>query len=182
MAMFLPRAPAVRQPAAAAFIARRLDRVAWTEPPSTRAWLVETCRAELEWAAAEWRLHAGDPDHRGHGPHPSEAARLPHERAAARVVNCHLHLDVAEWRLGELVPRLRRQRAASRDDARPETDRLYWSDAANATEADLRDCHARRRLAWHCYLVAVADYRRLAEPVGRRIVQRTEPRIGSVAA
>jgi hypothetical protein len=72
--------PSSRTPADAAFLARRLARIAWPRPPSPppRAWLVETCRAELEWAAAQWRWLAGDPDHRGgYGPHPSEAWRLP---------------------------------------------------------------------------------------------------------
>jgi hypothetical protein len=127
---------------------------------------VETCRAELEWAVAEWRLLAGDPEASGPsdrslGPHPSEEGRLPHERAAARVVNCHLHLDVAQWRLAELVPKLRRQRAAALDHGRPESHRLYWADAAVATAADLGEYRARRRLAWRCFLVAAADYRRL---------------------
>jgi len=114
-----------RQPASCSFVARRLACIAWRGAPSPRLWLVETCRAELEWAVAEWRQLAGDPEERSSGPHPSEEGRLPHERAAARVVNCHLHLDVAQWRLAELVPRLRRQRAAALDDGRPESHRLY---------------------------------------------------------
>ena len=150
-----------RQPAPPSFVARRLACSAGWEAPSPRALLVETCRAELEWAVAEWRLLAGDPDYRGAGPHPSEQWRLPHERAAARVVNCHLHLDVAQWRLAELVPRLRRQRAAALDTDRPESHRLHWANAAVGTVGDVR-CHlARRRLAWRCFLVAAADYRRL---------------------
>jgi hypothetical protein len=150
-----------RQPAPPSFVARRLARIAWGGTPPSRAWLVETCRAELEWAVAEWRLQAGDPDHRGPGPHPSEEWRLPHERAAARVVNCHLHLDVAQWRLGELVRRLRRQRAAALDAERPDDHRLYWANAAVGTVDDVRGYLARRRLAWRCFLVAAADYRRL---------------------
>src|SRR5471030_616127 len=72
-----------RQPASPSFVARRLACIAWRGAPSPRLWLVETCRAELEWAVAEWRLLAGDPDHegrsdgRGHGSHPSEEWRLP---------------------------------------------------------------------------------------------------------
>jgi hypothetical protein len=136
---------------------------------------VEACRAELEWAVAEWRLLSGDPGHQGSGQglgqgggsHPSEEWRLPHERAAARVVNCHLHLDVALWRLAELVPRLRRQRAAALDDGRPEGHRLYWADAAAATAGDVRTCLARRRLAWRCLLAAASDYRRLKGSIDR---------------
>ena len=175
-----------RTAAASDFIARRLARIAWPRPPapppSPRAWLVETCRAELEWAGAEWRWLAGDPEHRGGGPHPSEAWRLPHERAAARVVNCHLHLDVTEWYWRELMPRLHGQRAAALDDALPETHRLYWAKAATGTEADLRDCRARRKVAWHCFLVAASDYRRLRESVDRSVAQRTKQSIGPVAA
>ena len=150
-----------RQPAPPSFVARRLACIAWRGAPRSRAWLVETCRAELEWAVAEWRLLTGDPDHRGPGLHPSEEWRLPHERAAARVVNCHLHLDVAQWRLAELVPRLRRQRAAALDAERPESHRLYWANTAVGTVDDVRGYLARRRLAWRCFLVAAADYRRL---------------------
>lgn len=157
-----------RQPASPSFIARRLACSAWWGAPSPRLWLAETCRAELEWAVAEWRLLAGDPDDSGHGSHPSEEWRLPHERAAARVVNCHLHLDVAQWRLAELVPRLRRQRAAALDDGRPESHRLYWADAAVGTADDLRAYRARRRLAWHCFLVAAADYRCLKGFIDRQ--------------
>ena len=155
-----------RQPASPSFVARRLACIAWRRAPSPRLWLVETCRAELEWAVAEWRLFAGDPDHKGSGSHPSEEWRLPHERAAARVVNCHLHLDVAQWRLAELVPRLRRQRAAALDDGRPESHRLYWADAAAATADDVRAYLERRRVAWRCFLAAAADYRCLRGAIG----------------
>ncbi len=157
-----------RQPAPPSFVARRLACIAWRRAPSPRLWLVETCRAELEWAVAEWRLLAGDPETGSHGSHPSEEWRLPHERAAARVVNCHLHLDVAQWRLAELVPRLRRQRAAALDHGRPESHRLYWADAAAATAGDIGAYLVRRRLAWRCILVAAAEYRRLRGVIGRQ--------------
>jgi hypothetical protein len=150
-----------RRPADPDFIARRLAAIAWHDSPSPRLRLVETCRAELEWAAAEWRWLTGEPDHTGWGPHPSEPWRLPHERAAARVVNCHLHLDVAQARLGELVPKLRRQRAASLRDGHNAVHRLYWADAAMGTESSIREYLIRRRLAWSCFLAASADYLRL---------------------
>ena len=159
-----------RQPASPSFVARRLACIAWRGAPSPRLWLVETCRAELEWAVAEWRLLAGDPEPRGHGSHPSEEWRLPHERAAARVVNCHLHLDVALWRLAELVRTLRRQRAAAVDGGRPESHRLEWAEAADATAGDIGAYLVRRRLAWRCFLVAAADYRRLRGVIGRRTI------------
>jgi hypothetical protein len=142
---------------------------------------VESCRAELEWAVAEWRLLAGDTEDYGRshvygrsnvrdfGSHPSEEWRLPHERAAARVVNCHLHLDVAQSRLAELVRRLRRQRAAALDHGRPEAHRLQWADAAAATTGDMRGYLARRRLAWRCFLGAAADYRSLRATQDRQL-------------
>jgi len=150
-----------RRPADPDFIARRLAAIDWRDPPSPRVRLVATCRAELEWAVAEWRWLANDPADRGWGPHPSEQWRLPHERAAARVVNCHLHLDVAEARLRELVPKLRRQRASAGRKDQDAVRALYWADAAVNTESDIGDYLTRRRLAWRCFLLASADYLRL---------------------
>ena len=160
-----PASPARRQPADAAFLARRLAAIAWLDPPSPRLRLVEACRAELEWAVAEWRWLSSDPEEqdrgRGWGPHPSEAWRLPHERAAARVVNCHLHLDVAQFRLSALLRKLRGQRAAALRLDQSAAWRLYWADAAAGTEGDIREYLGRRRLAWRCFRVASADYLRL---------------------
>ncbi len=160
-----PASPARRRPADPAFLARRLAAIAWFEPPSPRLRLVETCRAELEWAVAEWRWLSSDPDDRGPGrnwgPHPSEAWRLPHEHAAARVVNCHLHLDVAQFNLNALLPRLRGQRAAALRQDQRISYRLYWADAAAGTERDIREYLRRRHLAWRCFRAASADYLRL---------------------
>jgi hypothetical protein len=97
-------------------------------------------------------------------------------------VNCHLHVDVHAWRLAELVPRLRGQRAAAHDDALSDTGRLYWAQAAIATEADLRSCRARRKVAWRCFLVAATDYRRLRASIDPSVPQRTEQSIGPLAA
>ena len=65
----------LRQPAPPAFLARRLAAIDWLDPPpeGSRAWLVETCRAELEWSRAEWRRLGGDRGETGPGPAPSEA-------------------------------------------------------------------------------------------------------------
>jgi len=154
---------ALRQPADASFLARRLAAIAWGEgPPSprSRAWLVETCRAELEWADAEWRRLAGDPDERAWGADPRQAWWLPHEYAAARVVNCHLHLDTDLWQLRKLRPRLRGQRRAATDGTLDAARRLYWADAAARTLDDYRGHLARRRLAWRCFVPAAVEYRR----------------------
>lgn len=155
---------ALRQPADASFLARRLAVIAWREgtpSPRSRTWLVETCRAELEWADAEWRHLAGDAGERTGGADPSQAWRLPHEHAAARVVNCHLHLVTDVWRLRELGPRLRRQRRDATDETLEPAQRLYWANAAARTLEDYRHHLVRRRLAWRCFLVAAAEYHRL---------------------
>lgn len=155
---------ALRQPADAPFLARRLTIIAWREgmpSPRSRTWLVETCRAELEWADAEWRHLAGDAGERTRGADPSQDWRLPHEQAAARVVNCHLHLVTDVWQLRELGPRLRRQRRAATDMTLDAARRLYWADAAARTLADFRHHLGRRRLAWRCFLAAAVEYHRL---------------------
>ena len=160
-----------RRPADPAFLARRLAAIAWYEPPSPRLRLVETCRAELEWAVAEWRWLASDPDDRGWGPHPSEAWRLPHEQAAARVVNCHLHLNVAQF-----APFRAAAAGFAASAPRPSTAawipgasyRLSWADAAAGTERDVREYLGRRRLAWPCFRAASADYLRLKALIDRK--------------
>lgn len=156
-----------RRPASPAFLARRLAAIAWFGPPpapGSRPWLVETCRAELAWALADWRLLAGTVGEpaagRGGGPHPSEAHRLPHEVAAARVVNCHLHVDVEGWRIRTLLMALRRQRRAACDGEQAESYRLSWMEAAAGTLEDLALHRNRRRVAWNCFLAAAAEYRR----------------------
>ena len=150
-----------RRPALAGFLARRLLATAWGPdgPPrvGSRRWLVETCRAELAWSVADWRRVTGRfgicVDERGEGPHPSEAWRLPHEVAAARFVSCHSHVDVEEWRLGELGRAIRAQRRAG------------WVDAAERTLADYRLHLARRRKGWRALLAAADRYRALRAAV-----------------
>jgi hypothetical protein len=154
-----------RTPASSDFLARRLAAIDWhgkVPRPRSRWWLVETCRAELAWATTEWRRLSGGFEERSYGPHPSEAWRLPHEEAAARVVNAHLHTHVHEWCIGELVHRnLPRQRRAALDNAQSAEYRLAWADAAARSVADLHNHLSRRRLAWRCFLAAGADYLRL---------------------
>ena len=156
-----------RRPASPIFLARRLAAIAWFGPPpapGSRPWLVETCRAELAWALADWRLLTGTVEepaaNRSGGPHPSEAHRLPHEVAAARVVNCHLHVDVEGWRIRTLLMTLRRQRRAACDGEQADAYRLSWMEAAAGTLADLVLHRNRRRVAWDCFLAASAEYRR----------------------
>ena len=118
----------LRQPAPLSFLARRVAAIAWLAPPrpGARRWLVETCRAELEWERADWR-RLGGLDHDGFGAHPSEAWRLPHEVAAARLVNCHLHVDGTAAQLRELDDRLAHQQRAASDAGQSASYRARWA-------------------------------------------------------
>lgn len=163
----------LRRPAPAEFLRRRRAAVGWgawrlEAPPGegSRAWLVETCRAELEWVEAEWRRLGGDPFAVSrHRPHPSEALRLPHEQAAARLVNCHLHVDAAGWGLREACRRLRAQRRAAGDGTQGAAYRDGWARIAAETAKDLAHHRARRGLAWRAFLEAAARYRSLRTAV-----------------
>ena len=154
----------LREPAPLDFLARRLTAIDWHEGPpaeGSRIWLVETCRAELEWACADWRRLGGDLGETGPAAHPSDAWRLPHERAAARLVNCHLHVDVEGWRIGELLRRLPGQRRATLDITQSAAYGLAWANRAAGTLDDLRLHRLQRRLAWRGFLAAADEYRGL---------------------
>jgi hypothetical protein len=164
----------LRLPAPSDFLARRraaIDWKKWNRTPPLQGscrWLVETCRAELDWAEIDWRRLGGEvvaaP---GHGPHPAEAWRLPHERAAARLVNCHRHVEVETERLRTMLRRLPGQRAAAGDATQDETYRASWAAAAAGTEQDLRRYRARRAAAWHALRTTAAHYCRLRATLDR---------------
>ena len=163
----------LRFPASADFLARRLRAIGWRGTPpreGSRGWLVARCRAELEWAEADWRRLGGDAIElppprprpgRHAASHPAEQYRLPHEAAAARLVNCHLHVDVETWRLRELLRRLPAQRRAAGDPTQDEAYRASWTAVATGTIADLRSHRARRAQAWRAFLAAASFYCRL---------------------
>ena len=155
-----------RHPAPADFIARRLARIRWTGEvpgPYSRLHLVALCRAELEWAADRWRAEAGEVDEWACrlGPHPSEASRLPHEAAAAVLVNAHLHVDVENARLRDLKGQLRGQRTAALDTGQDAAYRACWAEQAEASLADYRRHRLRRRIAWQLFRAAADRYRAL---------------------
>jgi hypothetical protein len=158
---------ALRRPAPDDTLARRIAGIDWHAPPpreGSRWWLVETCRAELEWAAAQWRRldPSAESDGAGRtGPHPAEALRLPHEREAARLVNAHLHVDAATARIRELLARLPGQRAAAADSAQSQQYRAGWQQRAAGCESELRAILVQRRRAWRIFLAAASRYRRL---------------------
>ena len=83
--------------------------------------LVEACRGELAWAREDWLRVASelglpaDPHERLDDGLIWEAAHLPHEHAAARLLNVWGHLHPVEHRLREAIARVRAQHAAGRD-------------------------------------------------------------------
>lgn len=168
----------LRRPAPADFLARRraaTDWIRWgmTAPAEgSRRWLVETCRAELDWAEAEWRQLGGDAlELPRHGPHPAEALRLPHEQAAARLVNCHVHLDLERRAIDDLGRRLRRQREAATDLAQSDAYRAAWAARVEASARALRACRERRAVAWRAFRAAASRYRELRAAIEGRLLR-----------
>jgi hypothetical protein len=120
--------------------------------------LVEACRDELAWAREDWLRIAGevglpaDPHDRLDDDFIWEAARLPHEHAAARLLNVWGHLHPIEHRLSETIARVRAQRAAGWD--------------ATATLEDVAwYCRERRKLV-QVFQDTAAEYRRQRAKVG----------------
>ena len=120
--------------------------------------LVEACRGELAWAREDWLRIAGglglpaDPREPFDDGFVWEAARLPHEQAAARLLNVWGHLHPIEHRLREGIARVRAQRAAGWD--------------ATATLEDVAwYCRERRKLV-PVFQDAAAEYRRQRAKVG----------------
>ncbi|MBS0523130.1 MAG: hypothetical protein JSS04_05775 [Proteobacteria bacterium] len=145
------------------FLAERLPAptarlVGRTPDPGARRRLVEACRGELAWARDDWLRIAGqlgvaaDPYDRRDDACLWEAARLPHELAAARLLNVWGHLHPLEHRLREAIARARAQRAAG------------WN--ATATLEDVAWYRRERRKLVQVFLEAAAEYRRRRAMVG----------------
>lgn len=134
---------------------RLIDR-----PPGlgARRRLIEACRAELAWAREDWlRIAASlglaaDPRDRCDDAYVWEAARLPHEVAAARLLNVWGHLHPLEHRLREAIARVKAQRAAG------------W-EAAAALE-DIAWYRAERRKLVRAFFEAADEYRRQRAKAG----------------
>lgn len=141
----------LRQPAPADYIARR---VIAAKAGTVRGQAIEACRAELEWAHVDvLSISAGlrlpiDADSPDAFPL-HEASRLPHEHAAARVLNAWGHLHPVEWRLGVCWKRLRDQRRARQ------------MNHAALTADDVRWYRAERRKLKPILAAAIAAYARL---------------------
>jgi hypothetical protein len=138
--------------------------------------LVAICRAELDWAWTEARSIAArlglreDDDEAA-----AAAARLPHEQAAAKLLNAWGHLHPTERRIREVMARLRLQRLAAADDA-------DWQRRAAGTLGDLRWYRDARRKQWADFLAAEAAYiavrrerRRAGRAAGRRPARAARP-------
>jgi hypothetical protein len=130
------------------------------QPPGlgARRRLVEVCRAELAWAREDWLRIArnlglpADPRDRCDHANVWESARLPHELAAARLLNVWGHLHPLEHRLRETIARAKAQRAAG------------W-DAAAALE-DIAWYRGERRKLVRAFFAAAAEYRRQRAKAG----------------
>ena len=148
----MDRLLAHRQPAPK----QRLTDRAPASPARRR--LVEACRSELTWAREDWLRTAGqlglpaDPHGRLDDGFVWEAARLPHEHAAARLLNVWGHLHPVEHRLSEAIGRVRAQRAAG------------WN--VTATLEDVAWYLRERRKLVRAFLEAAAEYRRQRAKVG----------------
>jgi hypothetical protein len=117
--------------------------------------LVETCRAELVWARADWLESAA-------GQEGWQDACLPHEQAAASVVEVWGELHPIEHRLTDCCKRLGVQRAAGWD--------------VTGTLEDIRhDSRAAERLR-KTFLAAAARYRSAREKVGSTVSASGWPR------
>jgi len=108
--------------------------------------LVETCRAELTWARADWLEAAGTAEG-------WPEACLPHEQAAAQLVELWGRLQPLEDRLRQAVARLRARRRAG----------WPWQ----STLADLQRHRRARRALWRAFLAAAEDYRTRRGNAGR---------------
>jgi hypothetical protein len=133
-----------RTPAPPAWLARQVHDLAG------RRQLVGLCRAELAWARADWLAVAAahglavDASERWDSP-AWETARLPHEAAAARLLNVWGHLHPLERRLIEGVERLKAQREAG------------WP--CDDTLEDVRWYRKERPRLLQAFLAAEQDYR-----------------------
>lgn len=124
---------------------------------SGRKLILAQCKAEIDWASARYRR-----EHQGPRPFDHEMeweaaqARMPHEQAAAVVLNVWGHLLVPEARIHALVAKLRQQRAAG------------WYREAAGTVDDLRYYWQARHTSWRVMLKAIADYRAARRAVDYR--------------
>lgn len=152
-AAVVPYAPVTegRRPALHGFVVRKL--FAAGEITGRRV-VVEACKAELAWSVAEWRrLNPNGWEHERDVEGLAAPHRLPHERAAAVVLNCWNHLHPTDSRAAELWARVKLQLRAG------------WREKAARTLVDLNWYRIERAKQVAAFDAAVAEYRRLREDV-----------------
>ena len=153
-------AAAVREAALPGFIVRKL--FAANAKPG-RQTILEACRAELAWAHANFcKITGANPlshTYQADGPHPSEAYRMPHERAAARVLNIAGHVACQERRIRETLITLKAQRAIADDETLNNQYRCQWATITERTEADIAEQLAGLRQNFRLFLKAIRAYR-----------------------
>jgi hypothetical protein len=117
--------------------------------------LVETCRGELAWARADWLeatgIAEGWPE-----------ACLPHEQAAAHLLEIWSHLDPLEHRLRQGLERLEARRRAG----------WPWE----ATLADVQRYRLERRGLWRAFIAAAEHYRDQRAKAARTVLASGSPR------
>lgn len=153
--------PLVREAALPGFIVRKLFDA---KAPAGRRTTIEACRAELAWSAIDFnritdhRFMSHDCRYDG-AVHPSEAYRMPHEQAAARVLNAWGHVHVAEQRIRELSLTRRSQIEAANDATQSNAYRNGWAVAAGHTVHELAEQLKRLRVTYPIFLKAIRAYR-----------------------
>lgn len=155
-----------RQPALPGFIVRRLFAAAAKPGRQT---VIEACRAELDWSRADFtRMSRFFDSHveQYDGPHPEQAYRLPHEQAAARVLNCWGHVQPLEQRIREASVTLKAQRQAANDATQSNAYRNSWAVAAGHTAHGLAAMLKTLRHNYPIFLKAVRDYRAARAELG----------------
>lgn len=135
---------ATRQAALPGFVVRYLFKV---DAKGERQTIIEACRAELKWASADWRRITDSRPFDHEIEQDAAAHRLPHEQAAAAVLNVWGHLHPIEHRIREGLIRLRAQRAAG------------WHAHALGTVDDIRAYWLQRRAVSTTFHRAVTAYR-----------------------
>lgn len=108
--------------------------------------LIDTCRAELAAASCRYRLATASRAWDHEIEQAAAAHRLPHEQAAAILLNVWGHLHPIEARAVEIANRLVLQRRAG------------WTSRADGTLADLRRYLAARAELRRIFDAAAADY------------------------
>lgn len=154
-----------RRPALPGFLARKMIATRWQ--PTYRRAIVEACRAEIDWSVSDWRRL--NPHWNGWNHEAAMLAqphRLPHEVAAARVLNCWGHVQPLEMRIRDASMTLKAQVAMASDTTQSAGTRLSWTNAAAGTRQALRTLLAQLRNNYPIFLRAVKAYRAEREEIG----------------